>query len=494
MTEKDKIRGVQLSAESGIPSTRGWTPFSRYSSALLLLLVFCAVTVVGKFVIRDLRNADVEAQRMYAGSVIGLHRIGDLQYDAQETRRTTIYALSTSDSNLHVQYADQSREADHRVSEGIKLYLSDAQTPNEIEVGRRLQTDWSAYLNIRDEVLASILEGSTKEAVDLDLSGGVPSFDRVRQDLKEIERLYEEKASQQLANVDATSRRTIFRLVAVLGITLLLALASVWAIQRSQMLGAIQFAKLQMEFVASVSHELRTPLAVISSAADNIADGVVQGREDLRKYGAAIQKQSREMAELVNQILLFAATRGPKNRLVLHPLQVSQILQSVIHHTAEMTSKSGFNVDLEVPPSLPPILGDESALVRCLQNMIINAVKYSGESRWIGIRASLNDSEFRGRRELRIAVQDRGIGIARSELPHIFDPFYRSPAVVAEQIHGTGLGLSLCKSLAEAMGGSLTVTSELGAGSVFTLHLPVASLSGFEVSSNSSLTNESAQQ
>src|ERR1035438_4495243 len=136
--------------------------FSRYNSALLLLLVFGVEVGVGIFVIRDLRTASAEAQQMYGRSVLGLRQIGELQYQAQETRRSTLYALTTNDSNLQVEYADQSREADRRVTEGIVAYLQRARTPNEIAVGRVLQHDWSAYLKVRDEVLASILEGSTR--------------------------------------------------------------------------------------------------------------------------------------------------------------------------------------------------------------------------------------------------------------------------------------------------------------------------------------------
>ena len=148
---------------------------------------------------------------MYEGSVLGLHRIGDLQYAAQETRRSTFYALSTKDSNLHVKYADQSREADHLVTEGIAEYLREADTPSEIAIGKKLESDWSAYLGVRDEILASILEGSTKAAVALDLTDGVPLFDRVRADLVEIDRLYDKQASARLANVAASSRRTATR-------------------------------------------------------------------------------------------------------------------------------------------------------------------------------------------------------------------------------------------------------------------------------------------
>src|SRR5947208_15489379 len=112
-----------------------------------------------------------------------------------------------------------------------------ARMPHEIQVGRRLQLDWSDYLSVRNEVLASILEGSTKEAVNLDLKGGVPSFERVRQDLGEIKRLFDQQASEQLANVAATARRTIFGIIGVRGITLTLASTSVCAIQWSRFLG-----------------------------------------------------------------------------------------------------------------------------------------------------------------------------------------------------------------------------------------------------------------
>ena len=456
------------------PRDRVLGVFSRYPSALLLLVVFSVEVGVGMFVIRDVRTASVEAQQMYARSVLGLRQIGELQYEAQETRRSTLYALTTNDSNLQVEYADQSREADRRVTEGIAEYLKQARMPNEIEVGQGLQRDWSAYLKVRDEVLASILEGSIKEAVDMDLNGGVPSFERVRQDLEEIKRLYDEQASEQLARVGSSSRRSVVRLVGVVCFTLIFATFSVWAIQRSRMLGAIQFAKLQVDFVTSISHELRTPLAVIRSAAENIADGVVGGKEQLARYGSVIRNQSRQITDLVNEILLFASTRNEKNRYTMRPLQVSEIIGLAMENTAELVGEAGFAVEQHVEADLPCLIGDLSALSHCLQNLIGNAIKYSGQTRWICIRAFLDEARIPGHREIQISVQDRGIGIDKSEVPHIFEPFYRSPAVSAAQIHGTGLGLPLARSIAEAMNGRLTVESKLGIGSTFTLHLPVA--------------------
>src|SRR6202007_809582 len=118
--------------------------------------------------------------------------------------------------------------------------------------------------------------------------------------------------------------------------------------------------------------------------------------------------------------------------------------------------------------------GDKGALSQCLQNLVTNALKYGDQGRWISICASCEDTKDHRGREVRISVLDHGKGIDLSELPQIFEPFYRSPAVVANQIHGTGLGLPIAKSLAEAMGGRISVTSEVGGGRAFTLHLPVA--------------------
>jgi signal transduction histidine kinase len=446
---------------------------SRYSSTLLLLMVFVVETGVVIFVIRDLRAADREVQRMYAGSVLGLRGIGELQYEAQETRRSTLYALTTNDSNLQVAYADQSREADARVTQGISDYLAHARVSQEMELGQRLEHDWAAYLKVRDEVLASILEGSTKEAVDFDLSGGVPSFDRVRQDLEEVKRLYDEQASQRLAVVNASSRRSAGRLVGVLCFTLLFASVSVWAIQRGKMLSALKLAKLQMDFVASVSHELRTPLAVICASAQNIADGVVEEKEQLAKYGMVIRNHSRQLAQLVNQILLFASTREGQAHYVLRPLQLHQIIDIVLQNTRETVEEAGFTVESLVEPGLPEVVGDPSALSQCLQNLIGNAVKYGGNHPRIALRAFLHRVGEHGQDEICISVEDHGIGIDTADLPHIFEPFYRSPRVTAAQIHGTGLGLPLARNMAQAMGGSITVVSKLGVGSVFTLHLPL---------------------
>ena len=215
---------------------------------------------------------------------------------------------------------------------------------------------------------------------------------------------------------------------------------------------AQRLAKLQMDFVTAVSHELRTPLTVISSAAENIAHGVVEGKPQLEQYGSVIGAQARKLFEMVEQILLFAAIREGQQRYSLRPLEVPEILDSALSSTAGLIRTAGFHVEQQIEPNLPQIVGDLSALSQCVQNLITNALKYGSEQKWIGIQARLAEHGLTGK-EIQISVSDRGIGIAPEELPHIFEPFYRSPSVTAAQIHGTGLGLPLAKSIMEAMNG-----------------------------------------
>jgi signal transduction histidine kinase len=244
---------------------------------------------------------------------------------------------------------------------------------------------------------------------------------------------------------------------------------------------AHQLAQLRMDFVASVSHELRTPLTGIVSSAQNIADGLVTNKERAVQYGAAILGQAQQLAELIEEILLFSSTE--RGRIYnFQWLDVGKVIAASFAGTASQIRSAGVRIEQNIDPDLPQVWGDFKALTQCLQNLIINATKYGGSARWIGIRASVTGMQ-NSTREVVISVEDKGLGISPDDLKKIFDPFYRSPAVAAEQIHGSGLGLSIVKSVAEAMGGKLMVQSDLGKGSTFSLHLPAEKKSPAEAPS-----------
>jgi signal transduction histidine kinase len=236
---------------------------------------------------------------------------------------------------------------------------------------------------------------------------------------------------------------------------------------------AHNFAKLQMDFVASVSHELRTPLTTIFSAAENIKDGVVRGKANLIDYASWVMSQSRQLMDHVDRILLFASIRSGKQRYDLHAISVADIIHRVKGSVADLISDNERILEVDMQPGLPCVLGDAYAVCGCLHNLISNAIKYSGDDRRIRVSARLHQTE-NDAKEVQISVQDHGTGIDSSELQHIFEPFYRSPRVTAAQIRGTGLGLFLARHLAEAMQGRISVASQVGVGSIFTLHLQLA--------------------
>jgi signal transduction histidine kinase len=233
---------------------------------------------------------------------------------------------------------------------------------------------------------------------------------------------------------------------------------------------AQKFTKMQMDFVASVSHELRTPLSAIFSAAENIKDGVIRDRTGLADYGSMLMAQTWQLMDHVDRILLFASIRSGKERYNIRAFPVSEILERVRKNLATLILEHSVLIEESIEQPVPWVLADSLAVSDCLQNLITNAVKYGGVDRRIRISAGLERGE-KGGKEVAISIQDRGMGIHRSELKRIFEPFYRSGDATRAQIHGTGLGLSVAQHLAEAIGGRLSVKSEVGLGSVFTLHL-----------------------
>jgi two-component system, OmpR family, sensor histidine kinase SenX3 len=235
---------------------------------------------------------------------------------------------------------------------------------------------------------------------------------------------------------------------------------------------ADRFARLQMEFIASVSHELRTPLAAILSAGENLKDGFIPSQNSLAFYGSLITSKSRQLIQLVDRILLFASTLSGKTQYVVRPLSVADIFQALRKDTAGLLESLGYTIEQHIEPGLPPVVGDLSGTVACLQNFVTNATKYGGQDRWVGLSATRHPAGKA--EEIQLSVQDHGQGIANADLTHIFQAFYRSPAAVSAQIPGTGLGLAVANNIAEAMGGRISVRTAVGVGTTFVLHLPAA--------------------
>jgi len=236
--------------------------------------------------------------------------------------------------------------------------------------------------------------------------------------------------------------------------------------QRAQRLAA-----QQMDFVATVSHELRTPLAVIRSAAQNLSAGVVHEPAQAKRYGDLIDAEGRRLTDMVEQVLTYAGLSDAGRPRSTAPTDMAWLVTDVVASCDSLIREAGFTVDVTTANDIPEVSVDEGAIRRAVNNLIVNALKYGTDGAWVGVDVATGVGKS-GKREVHISVSDRGRGIDASDLPHIFEAFYRGAYAKERQIHGNGLGLSLVKGIAEAHGGRVTVKSAPGAGATFTLHLP----------------------
>jgi signal transduction histidine kinase len=274
------------------------------------------------------------------------------------------------------------------------------------------------------------------------------------------------RAGSLEAAVTATRRRN---LAISFGILLLLGASVGFIVLSSRR--AQRLATQQMEFVAGVSHELRTPLAVICSAAENLADGVIDSRDQIKRYGGLIRDEGRRLTGMVEQVLEFAGAQSGRKNYELRSTELTQVIEDAITACHLQLAEGDFEIERKIAPNLSTVKADAAALSRAIQNLLSNAMKYSGDSRWIGL--SVEPVKTIHGEEVQIRVSDRGRGIAPSEQERVFEPFYRGKEAQAAQIRGNGLGLSLVKHILAAHGGRVSVESKVGQGSVFILHLPI---------------------
>jgi signal transduction histidine kinase len=244
---------------------------------------------------------------------------------------------------------------------------------------------------------------------------------------------------------------------------------------------AERLAQQQINFVAGVSHELRTPLAVICSAGENLADGIVDNPQKAAQYGQVIYREGRRLTDMVEQVLEFAGAQSGQQRYEFRPTDVRHFIDDAVAACRSQVKESDFELKTSIASGLPLVQGDRAALRRALQNLISNAIKYArpdGTKGWARITAQTapgkNGGHVDNGNEVKIIIEDGGVGIRATDIPHIFEPFYRGHEAVAAQIEGSGVGLSLVKQIIEAHGGKIRVKSTPGTGSTFTIKLPVA--------------------
>ena len=226
--------------------------------------------------------------------------------------------------------------------------------------------------------------------------------------------------------------------------------------------------RLKSEFVATVSHELRSPLSTIHEQIALVLRDMVQGDSEREQYLLARAKEKTQgLISLIGDLLDLSRIESGSVCQELKPVQLEDLLRSIVDFLSTRSSNRSQTLTLEVPqPPLPPLTADPLALESIFGNLITNAINYTPDGGEIRVVA-----EVAGDR-VQVRVSDTGFGIEAEKLERIFERFYRVKNEKTRFITGTGLGLSIVKGLVQTLGGTITVASEPGKGSTFTVALP----------------------
>jgi signal transduction histidine kinase len=220
-------------------------------------------------------------------------------------------------------------------------------------------------------------------------------------------------------------------------------------------------------FIHNVSHELKTPLTVIQGHAAKMGDAP-DDREGWLASCRIIADEAKRLTQLVDNLLTLARLESPNFTLDCAPLNFGALLEDAILQLSDLAEKRQLALSLNLSPGLPRIEGDRARLKQVVLNLLDNALKYTPS----GGNITVSVSAAPDRPQLRCVIQDTGEGIPAEDLQHIFDKLYRARRARGRPVEGSGLGLAIAQQIIRAHGGDITVQSELGAGSTFTITLP----------------------
>ena len=221
---------------------------------------------------------------------------------------------------------------------------------------------------------------------------------------------------------------------------------------------------VRQEFLSNVSHELRTPLTAIMAFVETLESGAKEDPESCQRFLSIIRKNASRMHGLIDDILELTAIEGGNVQLRAAPVELHSVVDDVCASLTRQAEAHGVTLENHVAPGAM-VYADSRRLEQMLTNLVDNGIKFSRENGTVTI------SHASGTRD-RILVTDDGDGIPAQHLERLFERFYRVDRARSREMGGTGLGLAIVKHLALLHGGEVTVQSELGKGSTFTIHLP----------------------
>lgn len=266
--------------------------------------------------------------------------------------------------------------------------------------------------------------------------------------------------------IEELARSRFYRNLVLIIVLDIILLGAIWFVYRN-FKKEIELAQMKSDFVSNVSHELKTPLSLIRMFSETLEMDRVNSEEKKQEYYRVISQETERLTHMVNNILNFSRIEAGRKEYHFQQVELNELVQKVIENYNYHLQQNGFEVRMQLDNNIPSINADAESVSEALLNLIDNAIKYSNEEKFIGVKTgSENDFVF-------LEVEDYGIGIDHSQKEKIFDKFYRISSGLVHNAKGSGLGLTLVKNIVDAHGGKITVSSEPGKGSSFKLYFPV---------------------
>ncbi len=230
----------------------------------------------------------------------------------------------------------------------------------------------------------------------------------------------------------------------------------------------MRLTRLKNDLVATVSHELKTPLSSMRLLVDTLLDDERFDERTVREYLQLIAKENARLSRLIDNFLTFSRIQRNKRAFNMAETEAAQIANTAVEAVGEKFNAGQCRLDVEVVSGLPRIVADPDALVTVVMNLLDNAYKYTEDDKRIALRTYENGGN------VCFEVRDNGIGLSRRAAKRVFERFFQADRRLSRAGSGCGLGLSIVKFIVTAHGGSVSVDSELGRGSTFTVKIPVA--------------------
>ncbi len=263
----------------------------------------------------------------------------------------------------------------------------------------------------------------------------------------------------------ASSRRLLW--LTGVGLMVLLVLVSAYAVNRG-ISQELRVARLQSDFVSAVSHEFRSPLTTLRTITELLVQNRIPDAARRQTSYEFLDRETNRLHRLVEALLDFGRMESGRKQYRMQPLDAFQLVRSAVAEFREEAAANGFHVETKLDSTPAHVRADEEAFQRALRNLLENAVKYSPGGRTVWVNGTVNE------KHVSISVRDEGMGIDPKEQRQVFQKFVRGAAAKKAGIKGTGIGLSMVHQISKALGGDVHLESKVGAGSTFTIVLPLS--------------------